>query len=331
MVIFLSPFVLNNSAEAGIFSFFTSVFGERNNISYELVELNSQTMPLLTAALNENPAAGKGGGNITIVNESALLPDVGPLGSIIDVEEQRSATDQISVYIVREGDSLSQIAKMFGVSVNTIIWANDIKRGDLIQTGQSLVILPITGLKYTIQKGDTIAGIARKFKGDADEIVQFNDFSLDGGLAVGTEIIIPDGETSLPILSPSSFSTRVRGTNGPLYTGYYIKPINGGKKSQGLHGYNGVDLAASCGEPIFASASGDVIASRSSGWNGGYGKYIVVRHPNGTQTLYAHNNSNIVGVGWHVVQGQVIGYVGRTGRSTGCHVHFEVRGAKNPF
>ena len=102
-------------------------------------------------------------------------------------------------------------------------------------------------------------------------------------------------------------------------------------KTQGLHGYNGIDLAAPTGTPVLASASGDVIVSRGYGWNGGYGNYIVIKHPNGTQTLYAHLNEVIVSSSWHVVQGQIIGYVGATGKSTGPHLHFEVRGAKNPF
>ncbi|MEK9185596.1 MAG: M23 family metallopeptidase, partial [Patescibacteria group bacterium] len=98
-----------------------------------------------------------------------------------------------------------------------------------------------------------------------------------------------------------------------------------------IHGYNGIDIAAPLGTPIMASADGEVIVSRNSGWNGGYGIYIVIRHPNGTQTLYAHNNSNTVSVGDSVKQGETIGYVGRTGKVTGSHVHFEIRGAKNPF
>ena len=83
-----------------------------------------------------------------------------------------------------------------------------------------------------------------------------------------------------------------------------------------------MDIGAPNGTPVVASASGDVIVSRDSGWNGGYGDYLVIKHTNGTQTLYAHMNGVIVGSGARVVQGQVIGYVGNTGKSTGPHVHF---------
>ena len=153
-------------------------------------------------------------------------------------------------------------------------------------------------------------------------------------LAIGDEVVIPGGVAPLP-KSNSRTTIRynsLRGVGGPNLTGYYIRPISGGRISQKLHGYNAVDFAAPKGTPILAAASGEVIISKDNGyWNGGYGNYIVIKHNNGTQTLYAHNNSNIVWRGYHVVQGQVIGYLGSTGRSTGPHVHFEVRGAANPF
>jgi murein DD-endopeptidase MepM/ murein hydrolase activator NlpD len=319
------------SAEAGIFSFFEKIFQGVGNEDLETSN-NALTINLLQAPINENPLAGRGGAVINIIGESALLPITGPLGSIADVEEVVSQSDQISIYVVRQGDSLSQIAEMFGVSVNTIKWANNLRREDLIRVGQTLVILPISGIRYTVKKGDTLKSIAKEFKGDIGEILSFNDLPEDAVLKIGEVIIIPNGEIA-PVKNYSAPRSRsiARGTGGPKYAGYYIRPINGGRKTQGLHGFNGVDLAISCGSPIFASASGDVIISRSYGWNGGYGKYIVIKHSNGTQTLYAHNSSNIVSAGWHVIQGQVIGYIGSTGRSTGCHVHFEVRGAQNPF
>jgi len=329
---FLAGFIVfgaPSSLNAGFFSFIGDIFDKGVQVVGEEKETNSQTANLLHAALNVDPNPAKGGGDIIIVGGTALLPESGPSGTLADIEESEQTSDQISLYVVREGDSLSQIAKMFGVTTNTIIWANDIKRGDLVNVGETLIILPITGVRYSVAKGDTLQSITKKYKGDLEEILEYNGLSADSKLAVGDVVVIPDGEMSMPKYSSSG--TRVRGTNVPSYSGYYIRPISGGTKSQHLHGYNAIDLAAPHGTPIFAAASGDVIISKNSGWNGGYGKYVVIRHPNGTQTLYSHNSRNIVSAGQHVVKGQIIGYVGSTGRSTGNHVHFEVRGAKNPF
>ena len=324
-------------ANAGFLSFLGSIFGT-TEAATSLQEpaqdyVNSRGGGLLQAAINLNPKLARGGGDITIVNDSALLSDVGPGGSSADIEEPSSKGDQLSIYVVRKGDSLSQIAEMFDVSVNTIIWANDISRGGSIHEGETLVILPVSGVSHTVAKGDTIKSIAQKYKGDQEEILAFN--GLDGGdaLVVGSTIIIPEGTLSLPASAPSSY-TKSRGTSGPSYSGYYLRPVDG-TRSQGVHGYNGVDLAAPTGTPVFASASGDVVVSqyREGGnpWFGGYGNNVLITHDNGTRTRYAHMSKVIVGEGWRVVKGQVIGYVGNTGRSTGPHLHFEVHGAQNPF
>lgn len=316
-------------AHAGALSFFEKLFSNDSRVTKPL-ETNSQNVALLQAALHRDPNPSKGGGDITVVGGSALLPDSGPLGTIADVSEPRS-NGQISLYVVREGDSLSQIAKMFGVSVNTVIWANDIKRGDLIQPGQTLVILPVSGIQYTVLKGDTLQTIAKKYKGSVEEIMQLNGIIDVSSIAAGDTIIIPNGDFGTPVYSAQTIRTPIRGVGGPEYIGYYLKPVLSGQKTQGLHGYNGVDIGAPHGREVMAAASGDVIIVRDSGWNGGYGKYIVISHSNGTQTLYAHLNGTIVYQGGVVVQGQVIGYVGSTGLSSGPHLHFEVRGAKNPF
>lgn len=314
---------------AGFLSFLDNIFNKADSVTQNS-NGNSQNVALLQAALNHDPNPSKGGGDITIVNGSALLPDSGPLGTIADIEDSTQKSDQISIYVVRDGDSLSGIAKMFNVSVNTIIWANDLKRGGAIGVGQELVILPISGIRHTVEKGETLQSIAKKYKGNLDEIRSFNDLSDNTVLVIGDIVVIPDGEIAAPKSPVNSYKTPLRGATGPEYSGYYIRPVNG-ILTQGLHGYNGVDLGAQTGTPVFAAASGDVIISRDYGWNGGYGNYIVIQHNNGTQTLYGHLSSNIVKIGWHVVQGQVIGYVGSTGKSTGPHLHFEVRGAKNPF
>ena len=331
LAIFLATFSLSGNARAGFFYFGEEILKTSVQNSPKTANFNAQNIQLLASSLNYESTGSNGGGDITIVNNNSLLPDSGPLGTIADIEDQ-TGSDQISIYVVREGDNLSQIASMFNVSVNTIVWSNDIARGSKIVPGQTLVILPISGVKYEVKKGDTVKSIAKKLNGDADEIIKFNDLPASGQLAEGQTIIVPNGEIA-PVLAAKSDlkSSPVRGANGPSYVGYYIRPIVGGRKSQGLHGYNGVDLADSCGTPVMASASGDVIINREGGWNGGYGNYVVISHSNGTQTLYSHLLSSIVSAGWHVVKGQVIGYIGSTGKSTGCHLHFEVRGAKNPY
>ncbi len=297
---------------------------------------NIQTMALPKPAMNADPMAGKGGGDITIVDDSALMPAEGPSGTIADIEKPKNSS--ISVYVVREGDTLSGIAKLFKVSPNTILWANDLQRGSALKVGQTLTVLPVTGLKYTIKKGDTIASIAKRYGADAAEVSTFNGID-DETIAVGTDIVIPDGEIAV-VATPAStkpakgiLAATLNSQKGTAtQIGYYMRPLAGGVRTQGVHGYNGVDLAAPIGTPILASAAGDVLIAKETGWNAGYGGYVVIKHGNGSQTLYAHQSGVAVSPGQHVEQGQVIGYVGSTGKSTGAHVHFEIRnGIRNPF
>jgi LysM repeat protein len=285
---------------------------------------NSQTMNLLEGYLNINPT-GTGGAEIAIVDRVAL--ESNGSGSEVFVDLGKSGTGQISVYVVRKGDTLSEIAEMFGVSSNTILWANNIK-ANAIKEGQELVILPISGVRHVVKSGDTLKTLAIKYKADLGDILSYNGLSTDSKIKAGDTIIIPDGVVSQ---TQGSIAKSLGGTSYPTYAGYYMRPIVGGRKTQGIHGNNGVDLATSKGTPILASADGRVIVSRTSGYNGGYGIYVVISHSNGTQTLYAHMSVNNVSSGQNVTQGQVIGAVGNTGKSTGSHLHFEVRGAKNPF
>lgn len=283
--------------------------------------MSVQQMPVLEASMNPNLA--RGGGEVIIEDGVAVRAQGGFAGETVIPSK-----DAISIYVVREGDTLSQIADMFEVSVNTIKWANDISGP--IRPGQTLTILPVSGLKYTVKKGDSLETIAKKYKGDKDEIAQFN--GITGPLAVGDVIIIPNGqELSEPAPIKRSTIASSPAASGS-YSGYYTHPLPSGRKTQGIHGTNGIDIAAPAGTPIVAAAGGDVIIALEGGWNGGYGTYVVVRHDNGTQTLYAHMTSTAVGRGQRVNQGQVIGYVGNTGRSTGAHLHFEIRGGpRNPF
>lgn len=316
-------------AHAGIFDDFRLVLQSKAEASSLMQTQSVQVMPLPKPAMNIDPNPGKGGGDVTVVDGSALVPQEGPSGTVADQEKAKNSS--ISVYVVREGDTLTGIAHMFGVSANTIKWANDIPARGTIRIGQTLTILPVTGVKYTTKGGDTLASIAKKFGADAEEIANFNQ--IEGTLAAGTELIIPDGEIAAPPQAATSLAKSGGSTSSSSYAGYYMRPLSGGTRTQGVHGYNGVDIAAAVGTPVLASAAGEVIVAKNNGgWNGGYGNYVVIKHANGSQTLYAHESSVIVSVGQTVVQGQVIGYVGDTGKATGPHVHFEIRGGpRNPF
>jgi LysM repeat protein len=239
--------------------------------------------------------------------------------------------DTISVYEVKKGDTIASVAKAYGVSRNTIIWANDIK-GSTLTIGDTLVILPITGIKYTIRKGDTVSSIAKKYKADIDDITKYNGITKDADLAVGDVILLPEGEIAVaqaPASSKKRPSIASRLATTPL--GFFVRPLQGGLKTQGIHGHNAVDIAAQRGTPVVATANGRVIIARMGGYNGGYGNMIVITHENNIQTLYAHLKDVYITPGSTVTQGQVIGTVGNTGRSTGPHLHIEVRGAVNPF
>ncbi len=328
---------LPSMADASILDSITDLFSTKV-VYIQDNGYNSQNIPLPRAARNIDPNIAKGGGDIVVRNGSALVAESGPIGSVTQFSEGHKGDGQISVYIVRKGDTLSGIAKTFGVSVNTIKWANDIKRGSTIRIGQQLVILPMTGIKYTIKRGGTLRDVIKKYGGNIDEASEYNGVGPDEELAKGTVVIIPNGEFASP-KPVRRIARRSRGTTSRAHNvssrdlgGYFIHPLNHrGVKTQGLHGYNAVDIGAPVGTPIVASAPGKVILARPRGWNGGYGHYTIIKHPNGTQTVYAHMSKNISYVGQNVVRGQVIGYVGNTGRSTGPHLHFEVRGAKNPF
>ena len=280
--------------------------------------------PVLSALQNPNPQASRGGAEV-VVNDGVLV-SVGPVSEDV-ISNTQTSSGEISIYTVREDDTLSHIADMYGVTVNTILWANDLTKASSIREGQVLVILPIVGVRHDVKKGDTLSKIAKEYEGNEEEILSYNQLDNED-LVVGSTIVIPGGSMhTAPVVAKAS-PTKTSGASGK---GWLSHPAPGAKRSQGIHGYNGVDLAAPVGTTIRAAAAGEVIISKSSGWNGGYGRYIVIRHSNGAQTLYAHLSSNSVGVGAYVGQGQVIGGMGSTGKSTGSHLHFEVRGGSNPF
>lgn len=300
---------------------------------------NSGSVPVLTTPSTFAVLTGSNVLEITMV-DNVMSADT---SAYLDDTEYIPETSDIETYIVQSGDTIASIAEKFKISPNTIRWANKLGGKKSITVGQELLILPVTGVKHTIVRGDTINSLAKKYKADAEEIADFNGIETNDKLSLGNTIIIPDGngelaqeKTTLKKTPSKNGGKLVNDLANRAGNGYFIRPValNGGniRKTQGFHGpYNAVDIGAPIGTPIVAAADGVVITAKSNGWNGGYGGLTIIRHNNGSQSLYGHQSTIYVTAGQTVKQGDIIGRTGNTGRSTGPHLHLEFRGIKTPI
>lgn len=249
--------------------------------------------------------------------------------NVFQTQVSTQLRSKIITYTVEKGDTVSSIAQKFGISENTIRWENNLT-DDGITVGDTLNILPVTGVAYKVQSGDTVYSIAKKFASDAQKIVDypFNDFANPEtfSLVVGQVVIVPDGVQQAAqsnYVAPSY--AEVPQYTAPATGGGFIWPIRGLLTQYFTLYHTGLDIAGSVGTPIYAAKAG-VILESSCGWNYGYGCHILMNNGGGFETMYAHMMQQpSVGVGQSVVQGQLIGYRGNTGRSTGPHTHFEIR------
>lgn len=247
-------------------------------------------------------------------------------------EESEKPRSEILDYTVQSGDTLAAIGEKFGVSVDTIRWANDsVKTKDSVKPGQVLKIPPVTGIVHQVKSGETIYSIAKKYDAEAQSIVDFpfNTFTNDEtfALAVGQTLVIPHGvmPKEQPWSPTSAIARRTTPDAGAVSaTGVWIWPAAGRITQPWYSWHKGVDIANKGGGSILAADSGKIVVA---GWpdNYGYGNRVVVDHGNGYQTLYAHMSKISVTVGQTVKRGDVLGQMGSTGRSTGTHLHFEIR------
>lgn len=135
-----------------------------------------------------------------IIKDKGIIVAVGGGSPVKDPEEDGG----VKMYTVESGDTLGSIAEKNNVSVNTILWANDISNADSIMPGDTLFVLSVTGIKYAVKSGDNIDSIANKFKAEKEKIIAFNDLPANGDLNVGEEIIIPDGQGETPAPKPTT-------------------------------------------------------------------------------------------------------------------------------
>ncbi|MDO8601682.1 MAG: peptidoglycan DD-metalloendopeptidase family protein [bacterium] len=252
-----------------------------------------------------------------ILDEALVYDTASPFFGIVSKNR-----DQTITYRVVEGDTLSTIAEKFGLKVGTLLGANKGLNANL-QIGKEMIILPGDGVLHTVVKGNTLSGIASMYDVQAQKIIDFNQPGET--LAIGEKLFIPGGK-----IAQISGGSSAGYSSLPSFPGYFAIPTKG-VITQRLHGHNGVDFGNARGSAVYASAAGTVIRVNVGTYNGGYGNLVVISHDNGTQTWYAHLDSVLVSVGQAVSQNEDIGRVGNSGRSTGPHLHFEVRNGKNPF
>lgn len=246
---------------------------------------------------------------------------------------EAAARQEIIYYTIQNGDTISTIARRFGLTVNTILWANNLTAFSLIRPGDRLAILPYSGVLHTVKKGDTLAKIAQKYDIELEKILSCN--TLGNSLSVGQKIVIPGAKKITETVA-------VRRPTNTNYTGISViknliknpgVKVSGNKMTWPTVGaritqyfswrHNGVDIANKVGTPIYAADSGTVVIAQG-GYNGGYGNTIVIDHGGGKKTRYGHASKLFVRVGDEVEKGENIAAMGSTGRSTGPHLHFEV-------
>jgi len=335
-------------------------FGERS-LLYELVAGNNleiieeyasdTTAVELTGSSyqNQGTLSSLAYGISDIATKDASVTFIGGhLVSIPTTTETPStaARSNVEKYTVQGGDTLSSIASNFGISINTLLWANNLTVRSVLQPGDVLAILPVDGITHTVKSGDTISSISQKYDIDQETITDYNGISTGDVLAVGDELLIPGGEKQIASASSSSAIGRIFtppsvsspttttsiSTDSASSSGAMVWPTDMYVITQ-YYGWshNGLDIDCGYDNDNYAADAGYV---SYAGWMNGYGYLVEINHGNGIVTRYGHHASLYVAPGDYVYAGQPIGRCGTTGRSTGTHLHFELRvngSTKNPL
>lgn len=263
-------------------------------------------------------------------------------GTVVETMESVKPRDKVWEHVVKPGETLSQIADTYNVSLETIKWENNLSSPNAIKPGQTLRILPVTGVRHTVKKGETIYSIAKKYEAEPQAIVDFpfNSFANDEtfALALGQDLIVPEGvmpepKQEAPRSTTPSYMAQTPSGGATTGSGKFVWPT-GGRLTQKFSWYHkAIDIANKAAPDVVAADGGTVVIA---GWpdQSGYGNRILIDHGNGYTTLYGHLQKLYVSAGQRVSRGQTIGQMGSTGRSTGTHLHFEIRsggGNLNPL
>jgi len=263
-------------------------------------------------------------------SESILLSIDGFLTKTYAPTEESKGASGIFSIAIKSGDTLSNIAERYGVTVRDLIINNDLPQNPTLQPGQKLLIA--NGIIHQVQKNDTADSIAKAYGIDKEKMLASNEI-LEKELKKGLQIVITGAKSNLPTFSTprqghaSSLANVPDGELPSISGGGKLLFPTIGKYTQFFHpGHYAVDIANNQSPEIVAAEDG-VIEKAQCGWNGGYGCHVIINHGNGFKTLYGHMRKINVTVGEQVARGQDIGQMGATGHvygRTGIHLHFEV-------
>jgi len=260
------------------------------------------------------------GGDISVVTA-----DITPITLISE-----KPRDKVLEYEVKEGDTVSSIAAEFAVSEETILWENALTEKSKIKPGDTLAILPVSGVGHKVKQGDTVYSIAKIYRANAQAILDFpfNNVGEDFSVVTSETLIVPDGAPPAKA-KPAPTQYLAKGQQQK----YGIEDLGNtqfgwpatGLMAQYYSWYHpGLDISNISGGSIRAAAAGTVSIA---GWpdNSGYGNRVLLDNGGGYTTLYAHMSAIYVSPGQKVAKGEVLGMMGSTGRSTGTHLHLEIR------
>ena len=222
-------------------------------------------------------------------------------------------------YTVEGGDTLSSIAQVHKVSLETLIEVNNIENPNMIVINQ-VIKIPKKGM-YIVKKGDSLWKIAEYIGVKLENLIQSNNILNPDKIFVGQKLRVPENQSreDYQLASRSQNITYIWPVLGRISSeyGWRLHPIN---KNQ--HYHTGIDIAVPTGTPVYAAADGIV---EYSAWSGGYGFLVIIRHRDNSLTYYGHNYDLLVKEGESVSQGKIIAFSGESGLATGPHLHFEIR------
>lgn len=311
-------------------------YGDFNEVPYYSV-VNSYADSSLHAPLG-------GASSLEPIGTSSGLNELGtsltsPIASAGPTPVSAAPRTETISYAVAEGDTLSTISQRFGISLNTLLWANGLTVRSIIKPGSTLKILPTTGVEHTVKSGDTLIGIAKKYGVGTEAILAYNSLESSSALKIGQDLLVPGGQLIAPAPTSTSRTLAVRDifTTAPVGSSGTTKPAAGATMSwptdlhyivRGLSwNHTGVDI--DCNGRRDGSSTNDNYSAMDgivqfAGSKGGYGYAVEVDHGNGLVTRYGHFHSLYVKKGDVVTTGTPLGRCGSTGNSTGTHLHFEV-------